>query len=86
MSQIDIIANETASTDQVTYKSIEVDGLNIAYRQSGDPANPKLVLLHGFDYYGLPETEKPLIGFFGHHAIRGIYLHGGKASRPNKPG
>lgn len=48
MSQMDIIANETASTDQVTYKSIEVDGLNIAYRQSGDPANPKLVLLHGF--------------------------------------
>ena len=36
MSQMDIIANETASTDQVTYKSIEVDGLNIAYRQSGD--------------------------------------------------
>jgi hypothetical protein len=34
MSQMDIIANETASTDQVTYKSIEVDGLNIAYRVS----------------------------------------------------
>ena len=48
MSQMDIIANETASTDQVTYKSIEVDRLNIAYRQSGDPANPKLLLLHGF--------------------------------------
>jgi len=137
MSQMDIIANETASTDQVMYKSIEVDGLNIAYRESGDPANPKLVLLHGFpasshqyrnlirvladrfhavapdypgfgnsdrpdratfaytfdkiseivedflklqgfDYYGLPETEKPLIGFFGHDAIRGIYLHGAK--------
>jgi pimeloyl-ACP methyl ester carboxylesterase len=137
MSQMDIIANETASTDQVTYKSIEVDGLNIAYRQSGDPANPKLLLLHGFpasshqyrnlirvladrfhavapdypgfgnsdrpdratfaytfdkiseivedflklqgfDYYGLPKTEKPLIGFFGHDAIRGIYLHGAK--------
>ena len=25
-----------------------VDGLNIAYREAGDPANPKLVLLHGF--------------------------------------
>jgi hypothetical protein len=48
MSQIDIIANETASTDQLTHNSIEVDGLNIAYRESGDPANPKLVLLHGF--------------------------------------
>jgi len=32
----------------VTYGSIDVDGLNIAYREAGDPANPKLVLLHGF--------------------------------------
>jgi pimeloyl-ACP methyl ester carboxylesterase len=33
---------------QVTFGSINVDGLNIAYRESGDPKNPKLVLLHGF--------------------------------------
>jgi pimeloyl-ACP methyl ester carboxylesterase len=32
----------------VTYASIAVDGLNIAYREAGDPTNPKLVLLHGF--------------------------------------
>jgi pimeloyl-ACP methyl ester carboxylesterase len=32
----------------VTYKILSVDGLNIAYREAGDPANPKLVLLHGF--------------------------------------
>src|SRR5215831_10144190 len=32
----------------VTYGSIAVDGLNIAYREAGDRANPKLVLLHGF--------------------------------------
>jgi pimeloyl-ACP methyl ester carboxylesterase len=33
---------------QVTFGSINVDGLNIAYREAGDPQNPKLVLLHGF--------------------------------------
>src|SRR5712691_2204643 len=33
---------------RVTYGSIKVDGLNIAYREAGDAANPKLVLLHGF--------------------------------------
>ena len=33
---------------QVSYKTIKVDGLNIAYREAGNPANPKLVLLHGF--------------------------------------
>jgi pimeloyl-ACP methyl ester carboxylesterase len=32
----------------VRYGSIPVDGLNIAYREAGDPKNPKLVLLHGF--------------------------------------
>jgi pimeloyl-ACP methyl ester carboxylesterase len=33
---------------RVTYGSVKVDGLNIAYREAGDPASPKLVLLHGF--------------------------------------
>lgn len=33
---------------QVTYGSLNVDGLNIAYREAGDPKNPQLVLLPGF--------------------------------------
>jgi pimeloyl-ACP methyl ester carboxylesterase len=33
---------------RVTYSSIKVGGLNIAFREAGDPASPKLVLLHGF--------------------------------------
>jgi pimeloyl-ACP methyl ester carboxylesterase len=33
---------------RITYGSVKVDGLNIAYREAGDPASPKLVLLHGF--------------------------------------
>nr|WP_316639644.1 alpha/beta hydrolase [uncultured Roseateles sp.] len=37
-----------ASAHPVAYKAIKVDGLNIAYREAGNPANPKLVLLHGF--------------------------------------
>ena len=32
----------------VRYGRVAVDGVNIAYREAGDPANPKLVLLHGF--------------------------------------
>jgi len=32
----------------VRYSSIKVDGLNIAYREAGNPNNPKIVLLHGF--------------------------------------
>jgi pimeloyl-ACP methyl ester carboxylesterase len=32
----------------IRHKITEVDGLHIFYREAGDPANPKLVLLHGF--------------------------------------
>src|SRR4051812_34590665 len=32
----------------VTFGSITVDGLNIAFREAGDPSSPKLVLLHGW--------------------------------------
>jgi len=35
-------------TPTVTYGSIAVDGLNVGYREAGNPTNPKLVLLHGF--------------------------------------
>lgn len=36
------------NTTMVTYKNIEIDGLNIAYREAGSSSSPKLVLLHGF--------------------------------------
>jgi len=32
----------------VTFGTIDVDGLKIAFREAGHPSNPKLVLLHGF--------------------------------------
>ena len=30
------------------FGTVKIDGLNIAYREAGDPSSPKLVLLHGF--------------------------------------
>jgi pimeloyl-ACP methyl ester carboxylesterase len=38
----------TDASAAVSYGSIKVDGLNIAYREAGNPRNPKIVLLHGF--------------------------------------
>lgn len=32
----------------VLFRSIQIKGLKVFYRESGDPASPKLVLLHGF--------------------------------------
>jgi pimeloyl-ACP methyl ester carboxylesterase len=30
------------------HKTTEIDGINVFYREAGDPKSPKLVLLHGF--------------------------------------
>jgi pimeloyl-ACP methyl ester carboxylesterase len=38
----------TITAQTVSFKTIDVDGLNIAYREAGDKTAPKLVLLHGF--------------------------------------
>jgi pimeloyl-ACP methyl ester carboxylesterase len=34
--------------ESTTFKTIEVNGINIAYRESGNPENPTIVLLHGY--------------------------------------
>jgi len=39
-------ANEP--TAQVHYRSVEIDGIEIAYREAGDPSRPTVLLLHGF--------------------------------------
>ncbi len=39
---------DTTDARAVSYGSLAVDGLSIAYREAGRPGNPKLVLLHGF--------------------------------------
>src|SRR5580700_4028853 len=38
----------SVSPKLVSYGVLTVDGLNIAYREAGQPGDPKLVLLHGF--------------------------------------
>ncbi|MDI1263784.1 MAG: alpha/beta hydrolase [bacterium] len=38
----------TVTTTQVKHGKVNVDGLNIAYREAGDPKSPKVVLLPGF--------------------------------------
>jgi pimeloyl-ACP methyl ester carboxylesterase len=36
----------------IRYRTAEVEGLNVFYREAGNPANPKLLLLHGFPSAG----------------------------------
>ncbi len=42
------VVTSPVSAKQVRYASIKIDDLNIAFREAGDPKNPKLVILHGF--------------------------------------
>jgi len=37
-----------SATTQVKHRSIRIDGLDIFYREAGDPARPTILLLHGF--------------------------------------
>jgi pimeloyl-ACP methyl ester carboxylesterase len=39
---------KTASTAEVVHRTITVDGVEIFYREAGDPSAPVLLLLHGF--------------------------------------
>lgn len=42
------LIEDITSTYATRYKSLEVNGVNIAYREAGNPKNPTIVLLHGF--------------------------------------
>ena len=37
-----------AATAETTYHTVKVDGLNLFYREAGNPSAPAIVLLHGF--------------------------------------
>jgi len=43
-----ISISESETESGVQHKFIEIDGLNIFYREAGNPSNPTLVLPHGF--------------------------------------
>jgi len=38
----------TEQFNEVTYKTVSIDGLDIFYREAGNPKNPTILLLHGF--------------------------------------
>src|SRR5262249_7830336 len=46
------LVGDRATPDQhstrVAYKTVKIDGLDIFYREAGDPSNPTILLLHGF--------------------------------------
>src|SRR3546814_8581298 len=43
-----LAAAPAAAAPQVHYRSALIEGVEIAYRDAGDPARPAMLLLHGF--------------------------------------
>jgi pimeloyl-ACP methyl ester carboxylesterase len=67
----------------IVYGTVNVNGLNIAYREAGDPTSPKLVLLHGFpasshQYRDLIRSLAPRF-----HVIAPDYQGFGNSDRPD---
>lgn len=54
-----------APTGTVHHRKIEIDGLEIFYREAGDPARPTILLLHGF-----PTSSQMFRGLIPHLAER----------------
>ncbi len=44
----DVVIAADSNISAVRYRSLEVNGVTIAYREAGDPSKPAIVLLHGF--------------------------------------
>jgi len=68
---------------RVKYRTINVDGLNIAYRECGCPGDPKLVLFHGFP--SSSHQYRNLIRILGSqfHVIAPDYPGFGLSDRPD---
>lgn len=48
VNNIDNTVKKEKAMSKIQYKKLNVNGVNIAYREAGNPQNPTIVLLHGF--------------------------------------
>ena len=42
------VSNQKLLSTRTLHRTVTIDGLSIFYRESGEPTNPKLLLLHGW--------------------------------------
>ena len=71
------------SAQQVNYGSVNIDGLNITYREAGDPKNPKLVLLPGFPASSHQYRDLVRVLADQFHVIAPDYVGFGPADQPD---
>jgi pimeloyl-ACP methyl ester carboxylesterase len=80
------VATSRISIRATTYKSIDVDGLSIFYREAGNPDAPTLLLLHGF-----PSSSRMYEPLFTHlaesvHVVAPDYPGFGHSDAPDPTG
>jgi hypothetical protein len=43
-----VVPDALGGIEMMSYQTAEIEGLSVFYREAGNPANPTLVLLHGY--------------------------------------
>ncbi len=74
------------TTPQTHYRTAIVQGLQIAYREAGDPSSPKLVLLHGFPASSHQYRDLIPALATGFHVIAPDYPGFGNSDMPDPAG
>jgi pimeloyl-ACP methyl ester carboxylesterase len=78
----DVVAT-TVAPAEVRYGTVNVDGLDIAYREAGDPGRPKLVLLHGWPSSSHQYRDLIVALAARFHVIAPDYQGFGNSDRPD---
>jgi pimeloyl-ACP methyl ester carboxylesterase len=80
---IPLAAFSQAKQFPVSFKTMKVDGLDIFYREAGDPSKPTILLLHGFP--SSSHMYRDLINdlSFAYHLIAPDYPGFGESSHPS---
>jgi hypothetical protein len=52
-----VVPTTEEMTMTTTHRTASVDGLNVFYREAGDPKAPTMLLLHGFPTSRAPSTR-----------------------------
>jgi pimeloyl-ACP methyl ester carboxylesterase len=43
-----VVPDTPGEIEMTSYRTTQIEGLSVFYREAGNPANPTLVLLHGY--------------------------------------
>lgn len=75
-------AIESLSLESVRYQTVNIEGLDIFYREAGNPKNPTILLLHGFPSSSHMFRNLMLVLSDSYHLVAPDYPGYGNSSMP----